>query len=68
MYILLFGQVLMGLGTTPLYTLGIAYIEDSVAKNKAPIYLGKKLIEYSHFTYTINLWTINACLRGRFWG
>jgi len=41
MYILLFGQVLMGLGTTPLYTLGIAYLEDSVSKNKAPIYLGK---------------------------
>ena len=41
MYILLFGQVLMGLGATPLYTLGLAYIEDSVSKNKAPIYLGE---------------------------
>ena len=40
-YILLLGQVLMGFGATPLFTLGIAYIEDSVAKNKAPIYLGE---------------------------
>ncbi|XP_076801290.1 solute carrier organic anion transporter family member 4C1-like isoform X2 [Clavelina lepadiformis] len=40
MYILLFGQVLMGCGTTPLYTLGIAFIENSVPKNVAPIYIG----------------------------
>uniref|UniRef100_H2YZA9 Solute carrier organic anion transporter family member n=1 Tax=Ciona savignyi TaxID=51511 RepID=H2YZA9_CIOSA len=40
MYVLLFGQLLQGCGSTPLYTLGLAYIEDNVSKNSAPIYLG----------------------------
>uniref|UniRef100_H2Z038 Solute carrier organic anion transporter family member n=1 Tax=Ciona savignyi TaxID=51511 RepID=H2Z038_CIOSA len=40
MFVLLFGQLLLGCGTVPLYTLGVAYIEDSVPKNSAPIYLG----------------------------
>nr|XP_026695031.1 solute carrier organic anion transporter family member 4C1-like [Ciona intestinalis] len=40
MFVLLVGQLLLGCGTTPLYTLGFTYIEDSVPKNSAPVYLG----------------------------
>ncbi|CAK8686633.1 unnamed protein product [Clavelina lepadiformis] len=40
MYIILVGQLLMGSGVTPFYTLGLAYIEDSVSKWSASIYLG----------------------------
>ncbi|XP_076823050.1 solute carrier organic anion transporter family member 4C1-like isoform X2 [Clavelina lepadiformis] len=40
MYIILVGQLLMGSGVTPFYTLGLAYIEDSVSKRSASIYLG----------------------------
>uniref|UniRef100_F7ACE2 Solute carrier organic anion transporter family member n=1 Tax=Ciona intestinalis TaxID=7719 RepID=F7ACE2_CIOIN len=40
MYVLLAGQLLLGCGSTPLYTLGLAYIEGNVAKNSASVYLG----------------------------
>ena len=35
------GSLLLGFGLTPFFTLGLAYIEDSVSKESASIYLGK---------------------------
>lgn len=40
-YMLIFfmGQLLMGAGTTPLYTLGPAYIDENVHPKSSPVYL-----------------------------
>lgn len=37
---LLLAQVLVGIGGSPLYTLGTTYIDNHVAKLKAPSYIG----------------------------
>ncbi|XP_070599078.1 solute carrier organic anion transporter family member 4C1 [Erythrolamprus reginae] len=39
-YIFLLGQLLLGAGGTPLYTLGTTFIDDSVPKHKASVYIG----------------------------
>uniref|UniRef100_A0A8D0C2Z1 Solute carrier organic anion transporter family member n=1 Tax=Salvator merianae TaxID=96440 RepID=A0A8D0C2Z1_SALMN len=39
-YVFLLGQLLLGAGGTPLYTLGTAFIDDSVPKHKASVYIG----------------------------
>ncbi|XP_053910999.1 solute carrier organic anion transporter family member 4C1-like isoform X7 [Cuculus canorus] len=41
-YLLVFmlGQLLLGVGGTPLYTLGTAFIDDSVPKHKSSLYIG----------------------------
>ncbi|XP_053160129.1 solute carrier organic anion transporter family member 4C1-like [Hemicordylus capensis] len=39
-YVFLLGQLLMGAGGTPLYTLGTAFIDDSVPKHTASVYIG----------------------------
>ncbi|XP_053911716.1 solute carrier organic anion transporter family member 4C1-like [Cuculus canorus] len=41
-YLLVFmlGQLLLGAGGTPLYTLGTAFIDDSVPKHKSSLYIG----------------------------
>uniref|UniRef100_F6TIF0 Solute carrier organic anion transporter family member n=2 Tax=Ciona intestinalis TaxID=7719 RepID=F6TIF0_CIOIN len=39
-YVFIFAQIIHGIGCTPLYTLGLAVIEDSVPKESASLYLG----------------------------
>ncbi|XP_053160132.1 solute carrier organic anion transporter family member 4C1-like isoform X2 [Hemicordylus capensis] len=39
-YVFLLGQLIMGAGGTPLYTLGTVFIDDSVPKHTASIYIG----------------------------
>ena len=41
-YVFILAQLLHGIGCTPLFTLGLSYLEDSVPKEKASIYLGKE--------------------------
>ncbi|XP_010165827.1 solute carrier organic anion transporter family member 4C1, partial [Antrostomus carolinensis] len=40
LYVFILGQLLLGVGGTPLYTLGTAFIDDSVPKHKSSIYIG----------------------------
>ena len=40
LFFLCFGQLVMGAGTTPLYTLGPAYLDENVNPKVSPIYLG----------------------------
>ena len=40
LFILCTGQFVMGAGTTPLYTLGPAYLDENVNPKVSPIYLG----------------------------
>ncbi|NXP50964.1 SO4C1 protein, partial [Heliornis fulica] len=40
LYVFVLGQLLLGVGGTPLYTLGTAFIDDSVPKHKSSLYIG----------------------------
>ena len=39
-YVFVFGQILHGIGAAPLITLGTTLLDESVAKNSAPMYIG----------------------------
>ncbi|CAG0923024.1 unnamed protein product [Notodromas monacha] len=39
-YIFYFGQFLHGVGATPLYTLGVTLLDDTVSSENSPVYLG----------------------------
>ncbi|XP_008057358.1 solute carrier organic anion transporter family member 4C1 [Carlito syrichta] len=40
LYVFILGQLLLGTGGTPLYTLGTAFLDDSVPTHKASLYIG----------------------------
>ncbi|NXC72403.1 SO4C1 protein, partial [Anhinga anhinga] len=40
LYVFILGQLLLGIGGTPLYTLGTTFIDDSVPKHKSSLYIG----------------------------
>ncbi|NWR61007.1 SO4C1 protein, partial [Bucorvus abyssinicus] len=40
LYVFILGQLLLGIGGTPLYTLGTAFIDDSVPTYKSSLYIG----------------------------
>uniref|UniRef100_A0ACB8EQK4 Uncharacterized protein n=1 Tax=Sphaerodactylus townsendi TaxID=933632 RepID=A0ACB8EQK4_9SAUR len=40
LYVFILGQLILGAGGTPLYTLGTAFIDDSVPKHKSSVYIG----------------------------
>ncbi|NWU47057.1 SO4C1 protein, partial [Dromas ardeola] len=44
LYVFILGQLLLGVGGTPLYTLGTAFIDDSVPKHKSSLYIGGQLL------------------------
>ncbi|XP_059836733.1 solute carrier organic anion transporter family member 4A1 [Hypanus sabinus] len=39
-FLFMFGQFLHGIGATPLYTLGVTYLDENVMSNHAPVYIG----------------------------
>ncbi|ERE83557.1 solute carrier organic anion transporter family member 4C1-like protein [Cricetulus griseus] len=45
LYIFVLGQLLLGTGGTPLYTLGTAFIDDSVPTHKSSLYIGTAKIQ-----------------------
>ncbi|XP_038259704.1 solute carrier organic anion transporter family member 4C1 isoform X1 [Dermochelys coriacea] len=40
LYVFILAQLLLGVGGTPLYTLGTTFIDDSVPKHKSSLYIG----------------------------
>ncbi|XP_020864955.1 solute carrier organic anion transporter family member 4C1-like [Phascolarctos cinereus] len=40
LYVFILGQLFLGVGGTPLYTLGTAFIDDSVPTHKSSLYIG----------------------------
>jgi hypothetical protein len=41
MWLFLLGQLLHGAGASPLYTLGVTFIDENVSKKMSSVYLGK---------------------------
>ncbi|XP_047467389.1 solute carrier organic anion transporter family member 4A1 [Mugil cephalus] len=39
-FVFMLGQFLHGVGATPLYTLGVTYLDENVNSNYAPVYIG----------------------------
>ncbi|XP_064456246.1 solute carrier organic anion transporter family member 4A1-like isoform X2 [Ornithodoros turicata] len=39
-FVLMFGQILAGIGTTPVHTVSVAYLVDNMPPEKAPVYVG----------------------------
>lgn len=39
-FVLLLGQILHGIGSTPIYTLGITFLDESIPQASSPVYLG----------------------------
>ncbi|GCC23332.1 solute carrier organic anion transporter family member 4A1 isoform X2 [Chiloscyllium punctatum] len=39
-FLFMLGQFLHGIGATPLYTLGVTYLDENVKSNYAPVYIG----------------------------
>lgn len=40
-FVFMLGQFLHGMGATPLYTLGVTYLDENVNSNYAPVYIGE---------------------------
>lgn len=40
-FVFMLAQLLHGVGATPLYTLGVTYLDESVRSNYAPVYIGE---------------------------
>lgn len=40
-FVFMLGQLLHGVGATPLYTLGVTYLDENVRSNYAPVYIGE---------------------------
>lgn len=48
-YVFMLGQFLHGVGATPLYTLGVTYLDENVKSSYAPVYIGENChIAYAH--------------------
>ncbi|ELW72943.1 Solute carrier organic anion transporter family member 4C1 [Tupaia chinensis] len=45
LYVFILGQLLLGVGGTPLYTLGTAFIDESVPIHKSSLYIGTAKIQ-----------------------
>lgn len=46
-FVFMLGQFLHGVGATPLYTLGVTYLDENVKSNYAPVYIGEYFIWYN---------------------
>lgn len=47
-FLFMLGQFLHGMGATPLYTLGVTYLDENVGSNGAPVYIGESVCLVEH--------------------
>lgn len=54
-FVFMLGQFLHGMGATPLYTLGVTYLDENVGSNYGPVYIGESAgLFYFLFWQNIN--------------
>ena len=47
-FIFMAGTLLIGIGATPVYTLGVAYMDENVPKARSALYLGERMCTIFH--------------------
>ena len=60
MWLFLIGQLLHGAGASPLYTLGVTFIDENVSKKMSSVYLGEYVKELYNYMKEDN---IKNCLK-----
>ncbi|KAG8131632.1 hypothetical protein E2320_009542 [Naja naja] len=48
-FVFMLGQFLHGIGATPLYTLGVTYLDENVKSNYSPVYIALPKAKYTDF-------------------
>lgn len=63
-FLFMLGQFLHGVGATPLYTLGVTYLDENVGSNYAPVYIGESVCCSScwRFILAVDFLKLQACL------
>jgi hypothetical protein len=55
MWLFLIGQLLHGAGASPLYTLGVTFIDENVSKKMSSVYLGEYVKQLQNFMEEDNI-------------
>lgn len=52
-------QLLLGAGASPLYTLGVTYIDENVSKKMSSVYLGKSALGWDDAAWVaVSIYTV----------
>lgn len=62
MWIFFAAQLLHGAGASPLFTLGVTYIDENVSKKMSSVYLGKFYLDF-FFLLFITVFSIKFLLK-----
>jgi hypothetical protein len=55
MWLFFIGQLLHGAGASPLYTLGVTYIDENVSKKMSSVYLGECVKQLQNYVEEDNI-------------
>ena len=62
LYVFMLGQAIHGVGFTPMFTLGTAFVDDNAKTESTAVYLGKCIFDRFYFTILNRLsLDLNCC-------